>query len=647
MTNALDISFKIAPHNTPDGYSVGQFVELGGSLVSGRRTFNMGFGGWIATFCFPENNQEMRKLFEVNIREGDWVEYTIENQHAQSFTLKGFVSLCHKVKSYDAKTRAPTLVYTLQGTGWARALATPVLIGTAMRSDSTTPAVPLLSDSGTPMKDKTGTPQIPGIITVDRWADVIMAIFKGAYTGSGLADALKSLVKTLMNDTWKNPQGQSLVDLLSWKRFGSPPVRGMAWRLKDVLGVGATLTPDTLLRQASCEAYNEVFYDYDDSGKPAIVFRPRYKASYRKASEFAKVPVEALAMYDSTQSGAERFNYWRSSWALQQSGGIEYAIDQANGQSPIIDRESVERYGLRVAMPQNDLLPPLNSNTNLLKYHIGKIHEFRGWYYSNPDFITGSVKLNGIYPGSYRLGKYVEIPESQWFKHRDASGNINANSIVEPSVVGYIVGVDESFSIDSKRALTGSTSITFVRGDSKLNAVPDVPDAIPWLNTAAVAVATQAQAAPAQPAQAASPTDQPSEHITWDMLKCHNGTPVPQNLRGNAIKLCAEVEKIMKLLNNYNIKVVSGYRTDFYNRNMKNSDGTPNPGAKDSQHLYAKALDFRLAGVQPADLDDLIYTLMTNGTIKKGGHGKYSTFVHYDIRGKIVDVVKKRKTKDQ
>lgn len=629
MTTALNISFKIAPHNTPDDYAVGQFIELGDYLVSGRRTFDMQFGGWAATFCFRENNDNLRKLFESHIREGDWVEYTIENQNAESFTLKGFVSLCRKVKSYDAKTRAPTLTYTLQGTGWGRALATPVIIGTAMRGDSTTPAVPLLSDTGAVITDETGTPQIPGIITIDRWADVIMAIFKDAYTGSGLASALKKLITILMNDTWKNPQGQSLVDLLSWKRFGSPPVRGMAWRLKDVLGVGASLTPDTLLRQACCEAYNEVFYDYDDKGNPAIVFRPRYRASYRKASGFAKVPVEALSMVDGTQSGAERFNYWRSNWALQQSGGIEFAIDQANGQSPIIDRDSVERYGLRAAMPQNDLLPPLNSDSNILQYHIGKIKEFRGLYYSNPDFITGAVRLNGIYPGSYRVGRYVEIPESQWFKHPTATGGVD--SMLEPSVVGYMVSVDESFTIDSKRALTGTTSITFVRGDSKYNVVPDAPDPIPWLHTAPATVAQQAQATTTQIAQSTTVADQPSEHITWDMLRCHDAarTPVPQPLRSNAIQLCAEVEKIMAYLNNYAITVTSGYRTEKYN-----ALPTVN-GAKQSKHLFAQALDFRLAGVTPAALSAVILTLMQNDQIKRGGYATYSTFTHYDIRGTI------------
>lgn len=58
-------------------------------------------------------------------------------------------------------------------------------------------------------------------------------------------------------------------------------------------------------------------------------------------------------------------------------------------------------------------------------------------------------------------------------------------------------------------------------------------------------------------------------------------------------------------------------------------------GAKDSQHLQAKASDIRVEGVTPAQVQQTILKLIDQGKMKKGGVGIYETFVHYDVRGTL------------
>jgi len=627
MNIATGITFKIACHRTPDGYSIGQMVDLSEYITGGSRSFDMGFGGWAIQLNLPENNVPIRKILEVNVRDGDWIEYTITDKDGNVTTLKGFVSQVRKLSAINKRTRSKNQTYSVVGTGWARIMTTPVIIGTAMRGKKT----PAVERQSTEVRDIDGTPQLPGIITVDRWTKIWTSVITNAYSGNGLAKALKNLVQILLDDTWKNPQGESFVDLLSWKRFGKPPIEGIAWRMVQMVGAGKSVTPDSILRQASTEAYNEVFYDYDDAGNPAIVFRPRYRAQYRQATNTAKIPDEAVVAIDTTRSGSERYNYWRPAWAMQSSGGIEFTINQANGQSPIYDRDSVERYGLRPVMPQNDLIPPLKSRTNILEYHIGKIQEFRGWYLKNPEFITGSIELEGIYPGRYRVGACCEVPESYWIQYTQTNGEYRY--IQEKSFVGYIVDVTESFTVDSKRAVTANTTITFIRGDSKFNQAPVIPDPIPWTSDEPE---SQPESQPLAP-------EYVTTHIKWSDLKSRaeplGGVPaidVPRGgtIESNVIKLCNNIEVILAEYPGATLQIVSCYRSPALNNYLYQQD--PKGVAKTSYHMYGMAMDLNISGVTPAQLHAKIGELMAAGKIATGGNGLYSTgFVHYDIRGTI------------
>lgn len=106
---------------------------------------------------------------------------------------------------------------------------------------------------------------------------------------------------------------------------------------------------------------------------------------------------------------------------------------------------------------------------------------------------------------------------------------------------------------------------------------------------------------------------------------CKDGTPVPTEFMDNCKELA---ENLQVLRDDLQVPVTvtgSGYRTPSYNKKVG--------GAKDSQHMYAKAADINAKGYTPIKLAAVIEKLIKEGKMKQGGLGIYPGFVHYDIRG--------------
>ena len=107
-------------------------------------------------------------------------------------------------------------------------------------------------------------------------------------------------------------------------------------------------------------------------------------------------------------------------------------------------------------------------------------------------------------------------------------------------------------------------------------------------------------------------------------FKCKDGS-LPE---GEELENCRELAQNLQVLREHigkPINIMSGYRPPAYNRRIG--------GAKRSQHIYAKAADIQVRGMAPAEVHSAILKLIKAGKMKQGGVGKYSTFVHYDIRG--------------
>lgn len=68
------------------------------------------------------------------------------------------------------------------------------------------------------------------------------------------------------------------------------------------------------------------------------------------------------------------------------------------------------------------------------------------------------------------------------------------------------------------------------------------------------------------------------------------------------------------------VTISSGYRSPAHNAKVG--------GAAQSQHLYGAAADIQVKGVSPTQVADYAETLMPTW----GGIGRYSNFIHVDVR---------------
>lgn len=119
----------------------------------------------------------------------------------------------------------------------------------------------------------------------------------------------------------------------------------------------------------------------------------------------------------------------------------------------------------------------------------------------------------------------------------------------------------------------------------------------------------------------------PSEHLSWEELACHDGTPYPDRWRASrAVFLATEFEGIRALIG-WPLAILSAYRTPEHNRRVG--------GARASQHVEGRALD--LAVGQGSDRTRLIRLWAACRERAKSharirGLGLYPWGVHIDTR---------------
>jgi hypothetical protein len=125
-------------------------------------------------------------------------------------------------------------------------------------------------------------------------------------------------------------------------------------------------------------------------------------------------------------------------------------------------------------------------------------------------------------------------------------------------------------------------------------------------------------------------------HFTWTSYACTDGTPVPRELRANAIRLHWRLELLRHRLGDVPMSVDGPFRTAQRNREVG--------GAKDSRHVHADGADFFVAQVDrwtdhgrktgrgARSRDDVVR--IAERTFFNGGVGnETSGTLHLDARG--------------
>ncbi|MHB1260321.1 MAG: YcbK family protein [Thermoplasmatota archaeon] len=115
----------------------------------------------------------------------------------------------------------------------------------------------------------------------------------------------------------------------------------------------------------------------------------------------------------------------------------------------------------------------------------------------------------------------------------------------------------------------------------------------------------------------------PSEHLTWEELRCKDGTAYPLRFRidGRAALLGEAFEALRAKAGGKPITVISGYRTPSHNA------ATPG-SASASQHIEGRAVDIRppkgWSVARLAEAARAIPSIM--------GLGIYANSLHIDVR---------------
>jgi hypothetical protein len=203
------------------------------------------------------------------------------------------------------------------------------------------------------------------------------------------------------------------------------------------------------------------------------------------------------------------------------------------------------------------------------------------------------------------------------------------------AIIGWIVGylMDPNVMIFVSSILGSGMIAQMVQGGimkaangglfDKLKRKPEPPPAKPAAKPKAP---TKPAAKPKAPAKSPAQTTQRFP-FTIDDLHCNDArkTPVPENLRGNAMQLLDNLEVIWRESGYRQMTITNAYRTKAHNRRVG--------GAKASYHMRAMAGDIRIAGMRPTEVRSLLERLMDEGKITAGGYYCMSTATHYDTRG--------------
>lgn len=88
--------------------------------------------------------------------------------------------------------------------------------------------------------------------------------------------------------------------------------------------------------------------------------------------------------------------------------------------------------------------------------------------------------------------------------------------------------------------------------------------------------------------------------------------------------LCEALEVLRAELGGKPVRVLSGYRSALYNRQIG--------GARKSQHVQGRAADITVDGISAEKVHAATLKLYREGRLKIGGLGLYPSFVHIDVR---------------
>ena len=470
-------------------------------------------GQWSVTVKAPLGGR-LDTALERDVRDGDWGDFDLHDRAGNRSRMVATVNACAVSGQTDSGVGTSVRQWNVSGFDWGWHLVRGQIRLSAVFASAQQQVDAAVSDSATlaaavsalaagpvgvlataaavlsaraeadALKDEgTAHVRVPGFVDETRWGEFVDRVMKGLAgldtnaRGKARADVtLRGLVSMLLEGLFLDSvvANGTLRSKLSWERFGERPVYGAPWTLSQVVGQKGT-TIDSLLRTYGCEAFNEVYYDYDKAGdKPAIVYRPRpYAGAAWDTLPTVTLDPEQQFVYNLGRSGDQRGNYWRPSTALAMASGYDALVDTKRGLLPVLDRRSIARHGVLPVEIPDDFYPPGDDSSIddfVLAHYEQRVLDYRDWHYNDPEYLSGTVTMGPADP-RIRIGHRLVIPVP--FKFRVRTREIPADRIV-----AYVTGVQETLTCDDDGRVTSSQTVRVSRGQP-MEGLP-VPAAIPW-----------------------------------------------------------------------------------------------------------------------------------------------------------------------
>ena len=457
-------------------------------------------GSWSVTLKLPVGDP-MLSVLRGYIRDDDWVKVGLN----EGRDMIGLVNEVTESRGVDVRTGSNTVEFSIRGSDWSKCMTKTQIRTSALFSSLVTIPqgylgnYPLATKSGTlsvendllpgaftPEGQEVSTEddaavsegvyvptgnliwklqpkKIPGFIDERNWDELHSWVYLGGAkpAQSNAAVALTNILRVVLAGLWRDPAGITLINKLSNKSGQWPRVdviRGYAWRLVNMIQQ-PVITPDQIMRTYGNQAFNEVFYDYDSQGNPAMVFRERPFSigAWRALPVTTITKGELFQNYSLTRSGAERMNYWNPQTVLVNIPGVERIVDTREGRMPIVDFESIADHGVRPGEPQDDYWPPSMKETKpVLEWFRNRISKFRSWYFNNAEFYTGRFQLKRARP-DIQVGTRVALEVPAYF-------NVGGTPRLETNCTGYVTGVHDRVTRDpSNGSILSSTAVDVIR----------------------------------------------------------------------------------------------------------------------------------------------------------------------------------------
>jgi len=116
-----------------------------------------------------------------------------------------------------------------------------------------------------------------------------------------------------------------------------------------------------------------------------------------------------------------------------------------------------------------------------------------------------------------------------------------------------------------------------------------------------------------------------TKNFSLSEFECKCGCEMPQSVKANIVELAENLQTLRDEVGR--LDLTNAYRCKAHNADVG--------GSTNSQHLVGKAADVKSSYFTPSEIAEVVDGLMKSERIKAGGVGRYNTFTHVDIRGRI------------